>query len=262
MKSHSLFVRDGDTVCPTEHATSPWNTATQAGGAPAALLAQLVDEQADPGLRTARATVDILGPIPMAPGQVRIEPVRRGRATELVDAALEIDGRDVLRIGVWRVAATPTLPDRPATPPDPPPPSPGGLPDHTPPMAFFGTSGYVPAMQWRMAYGGFDVPGPGAAWSRPRHPLLPGTSTPSMARLILAAATANGLSGVLDHRRFLSIDVDITVHLERDLRGSWLCTDAVTHLDPGQAGHVTATFHDQHGRVGRATQTLLVAPRA
>lgn len=259
----SLFVRDGDTVRPTEHAASPWNPATQAGGAPAALLAQLVEEQANPDLRSARVTVDILGPVPMAPGRVRVEPVRRGRATELVDAALEVDGRDVLRLGVWRVAPAPSLPDRPTDPPDPPPtPGPEGLSEHIPPQALFGTSGYVPAMQWRMVRGGFDVPGRGAAWSRPRHPLLPGTPTPSLARLLLAAATANGLSGVLDHRRFLSIDVDITVHLERDLRGSWLYIEAITHVESGQTGHVTATFSDEHGRVGRATQTLLMAARA
>lgn len=256
----SLFVRDGDTVRPTEHAASPWNPATQAGGAPAALLAQLVEEQASPDLRSARVTVDILGPVPMARGRVRVEPVRRGRATELVDAALEVDGRDVLRIGVWRVAPVPPLPDRPTDPP--PTPGPEGLPEHISPQALSGTSGYVPAMQWRMVRGGFDIPGRGAAWSRPRHPLLPVTPTPSLARLMLAAATANGLSGVVDHRRLLSIDVDITVHLERDPRGSWLYIEAITHVESGQAGHVTATFSDEHGRIGRATQTLLMAARA
>lgn len=206
----SLFVRDGGTVRPTEHAASPWNPATEAGGAPAALLAQLVEEQAKPDLRSARVTVDLLGPVPMAPGRVRIEPVRRGRATELVDAAMEVDGRDVVRLGVWRIAPAPPLPDRPADPP--PTPGPDELPEYIPPQALFGTSGYV--------------------------------------------------SGVLDHRRFLSIDVDITVHLERDLRGPWLYTDAITHVENGQTGHVTATLYDEHGRVGRATQTLLVVARA
>lgn len=86
--------------------------------------------------------------------------------------------------------------------------------------------------------------------------------TPSISRLLLAAATANGLSSVLDLDRFLAIDFDITVHLERDLDDAWLCTDATTHVAEGQAGHVEATFYDQRGRVVRATRTLLVAPRA
>lgn len=96
----------------------------------------------------------------------------------------------------------------------------------------------------------------------PSAPAAAGNPDAVAGRLLLAAATANGLSGVLDHRRFLSIDVDITVNLERDLRGPWLYTDAITHVENGQTGHVTATFYDEHGRVGRATQTLLVVARA
>lgn len=104
-----------------------------------------------------------------------------------------------------------------------PAPGPDELPDYVLPPALFPPQGYVAAMQWRMAAGGFDMPRPATAWSRPRYPLLRGTTTPSISRLLLTAATANGLSSVLDLTRFL---------------------------------------YDQRGRVGRATQTLLVAPRA
>lgn len=229
---------------------------------PAALLALLVEHQARDDLRAARATVDILGPVPMAPARVHTTRVRQGRNTEYWTAGLEIDDLEVLRIAVWRIAPAPALPASTHT--RPPHlvdrPAPETLPDYDLPR-LFRPDGFVPAVQWRFARGGLDVPGPGAAWTRLRHPLLEGVPTPAISRLILAAAVANGVGGILDPREYLTIDVDITVHLEREIVGDWLCTDAVTHVREGVTGRTEADFHDRAGAVGHASQTLLVAPR-
>lgn len=174
MTAASLFTCDGEVVCPSGHAASPVKP-RHPGRRRARRSAGFADEpQGRPQLRPARATVEILGPIPMAPGRVRIAEVWRGRATEFFTAVLEVDEAEALRVALWRMMPAPPLPAGAETGSAPVPrPGPDELPDYVLPSALFSTEGYAAAMQWRMAAGGFDVPGPATAWSRPRHPCYP-----------------------------------------------------------------------------------------
>ncbi len=54
------------------------------------------------------------------------------------------------------------------------------------------------ANEWRFTSGGFDQLGPGGVWSRPRVPLIAGEPLTGLARLLILADAANGISGTLD----------------------------------------------------------------
>ena len=65
----------------------------------------------------------------------------------------------------------------------------------------------------------------------------------------------------LDWRRYVFINVDLTVHLQRLPEGEWVCLDAVTLPEPSGVGLSDTLLCDERGRIGRALQTLLVGER-
>ena len=83
-------------------------------------------------------------------------------------------------------------------------------------------------MEWRSVEGGFLEPGPATVWMRMRQPLVAGEEPTPLQRTLVAADVGNGISAVLDWRRYVFINVDLTVHLERMPEGEWVCVDAVT----------------------------------
>ena len=67
--------------------------------------------------------------------------------------------------------------------------------------------------------GGFLEPGPATVWMRMRQPLVAGEEPTPLQRTLVAADVGNGISAALDLRRFLFINVDLTVHLRADAGG-------------------------------------------
>jgi hypothetical protein len=181
---------------------------------------------------------------------------RPGRSVELLEASLEAGGREVVRASAWRVLKAPET--APARPPDYEPPP---LPDAEAPMPDQLESGYLRAVEWRPVRGGFLEPGPAAAWTRLRHPVVAGEQPTGLQRVLAVADSGNGISGVLDMREWWFINPELTVHLEREPRGEWICLDAATSIQPGGAGLATSILSDSSGPVGRGAQTLYVAPR-
>jgi hypothetical protein len=96
---------------------------------------------------------------------------------------------------------------------------------------------------------------------RMRQPRLAGEQPTPLQRTLVAADVGNGISAVLDYRRYLFINVDLTVHLERMPEGEWICVDAITLPQPNGVGTAESVLSDGQGRTGRALQTLLIAQR-
>ena len=69
-----------------------------------------------------------------------------------------------------------------------------------------------------------------------RHPLVAGEEPTPLQRVLIAADSGNGISSTLDFRRYLFINVDLTVHLHRLPAGEWVCLDAVTVPSPPASG--------------------------
>ena len=57
------------------------------------------------------------------------------------------------------------------------------------------------------------------------------------------------------------INADLTLYVEREPVGEWICLDSQTRIASGGVGIAESVLYDERGRVGRATQALLVAPR-
>ena len=248
----------GDRWLATVHTTGPWDARFQHGGPPSALLGRALERQdARDDTMVARVTVELLGPVPVAELALRSRVSRPGRSVELVEAALSAGGRDVARASAWRVRRTSAdpVPDRhPAPPP---------LPGESAPLtrgAWVG--GYLDAVEWRTVRGdGFVEPGPGAAWTRLRHPLVADEPTSPLQRVLAVADSGNGLSSELDLSRWHFINPELTVHLHREAVGEWVCLDAATTISPGGVGLATSVLSDQQGAVAVGAQALLVAPR-
>ena len=92
-------------------------------------------------------------------------------------------------------------------------------------------------MEFRFVAGGFLEPGPATVWLRMRQPLVAGEEPSPLQRLLVAADVGNGISASLDYRRYLFINVDLTVHLERMPVGEWVCVDALTLPQPERHRH-------------------------
>ena len=144
---------------------------------------------------------------------------------------------------------------------------PGPLP-HGPadgePGGFFPTGadvGYHSAVEYRFIEGGFVEPGPATVWMRSKVPLAAGEPLSSLCRVLVVADSGNGVSATLDWRRFLFINVDLSVHLHRLPAGEWVCLDAVTLPESDGVGLADTALFDERGALGRAAQTLVVSER-
>jgi hypothetical protein len=278
---------DGERLQPTEQARGPWDPRALHGGAPAALIAS-VFERLQPGaeLRIARLGFEFLRPIPLAPLTLTTNIVRPGRRVQELVAELravpddanrgtgsdgdggpgsEQDGQLVCRASALRVQEISSAAAAAASPA-------GGAdagslpaPETGKPVRFSlngGNEASFAASAMEMRW--LDDPqalGPGRVWMRLRHPLLPGQELTPIARLAATADFGNGISAALPFDRFVFINADLTIHLQRQPRGEWIGLDARTLLDDGGTGLAESVLHDVHGPVGRAFQTLVVGPR-
>jgi hypothetical protein len=257
----AFYELDGDRYVATELTRGPWDPGAQHAGPPAALLGRAIERLPDAeDFQVGRVTCEILGSVPIAPLFVSARVVRPGRRVELVEAELSDGERPLMRASAWRIRTAPVeIPAEAMAAADPPP-----GPDQGSEVEFFPTGqelGYHTAMECLFIEGGFIEPGPATVWLRMRQPLLAGEEPSPLQRVLVTADVGNGVSASLDYRRYLFINVDLTVHLERMPVGEWVCVDAVTLPQPNGVGTAESVLSDRDGRIGRALQTLLVAER-
>jgi len=280
--SESIFLADGRTAAPaesqpggerflaTEHASGPWDPGALHGGAPAALITTAFEQLApQAGLRIARLSFELLRPVPFEPLTVSTRIVRDGRRVQQLAAELHAGEQLVCRAAALRVQEVPH-----------------GLPASDTLGSCEGEAGQRPAMPGpqegrlvrfalddaeRLSFAGSAMEmrwlsdpsrlGPGRVWMRLRHALVDDEPATPLARLAATADFGNGVSALLPFERFLFINADLSIHLHRAPAGEWIGLDAHTLLHPGGMGLAESVLHDLQGPVGRAFQTLVVAPR-
>lgn len=259
--SEAIFTRDGDLFIPTELARGPWTPEAQHGGAPAGLLARIVErfEDGEP-MFVSRLTIELLRPVPIRPLAVRTRLLRPGRKVQLVEAALVSAETEVARCTALRIrrSDTPLPADVPRTAP---PPAPAGGIASMPPWAkvvgyrAFHSGG----VEHRFVAGSFDRPGPATDWIRLRVPLIEAEETSPLSRVAAAADFGNGISWVLNRTEGYSfINPDLTIYLHRYPVGEWVCLEAVTHVQSHGVGLAESLVYDEQGPIGRAAQALLI----
>jgi Acyl-CoA thioesterase C-terminal domain/Acyl-CoA thioesterase N-terminal domain len=258
----AFYERDGDVFRATELTRGPWDPDAQHAGPPAALLGWAIEQLPESDeFQVGRVTFEILRSVPIAPVRVEVQVVRPGRRVQMFEAELsDAAGEVLMRVRGWRIRiAKLDLPGEALVASQPPPP-----PEDGTDADFFPTEqehGYHSAMEIRFVAGGFLEPGPATAWLRMRRPLVAGEEPTPLQRTLVAADVGNGISAALDFRRFLFINVDLTVHLERMPKGEWIGVDAATLPRPKGVGTAESTLFDGNGRIGRALQTLLISER-
>jgi hypothetical protein len=259
----AFYEPDGDRYLATELTRGPWDPGAQHAGPPAALLGRELELLPDAeDFQIGRVTCEILRSVPIGPVRVSARVVRPGRRVQLLEAELlDEAGETLVRAGAWRIRTAPVeIPPEALVPEEPP-----RGPEHgSAEVEFFPTGqelGYHSAMEVRFIEGSFLEPGPAKVWLRMRQPLVAGEEPMPLQRVLVTADVGNGVSASLDYRRYLFINVDLTVHLERMPVGEWICVDATTLPQPNGIGTAESVLSDERGRIGRALQTLLVAQR-
>jgi hypothetical protein len=258
---NSFYEPCGDRYAATELTRGPWDSGAQHAGPPAALLGREIERLPDAAeFQVGRLTFEILRSVPIGPVTVSARVVRPGRRVQLVEAELGDGEQALMRARAWRLRTEAVeLPaEALAAPAAPPGPERGAE------VEFFPTGqerGYHTAMECRFLAGGFVEPGPATVWLRMRQPLVAGEQPSPLQRVLVAADVGNGVSASLDYRRYLFINVDLSVHLERMPAGEWVCVDAVTLPQTSGNGTAESVLSDERGRIGRALQTLLISAR-
>ncbi len=258
MSTPPVFEGSDGRFVATEFGRGPWDPNALHGGAPAALLMRAFERLPAPeGLSLARVTYELLRPVPVGPVEITAEISRSGRRVQLLEGSIFANGTEVVRARALRIhradAGNGALPDAP------PPPGPEtGVPakvnvPHRPMFAF-------DAIEIRFVAGAWGG-GPSTAWFRLRSPIVAGETPSSLQRLAAAGDFGNGMSSVLSWDDFLYINADLTLYIEREPTGEWICLESLTRIARDGIGVAESVLYDERGRVGRAIQALLVAPR-
>lgn len=258
----AFYERDGDLFRATELTRGPWDPGAQHAGPPAALLGYVIERLPETdAFQVGRVTFEILRSIPIAPIRVEARVVRPGRRVQMVEAELsDSEGEVLMRARAWRIRTAEIEIPREAVVADGSP----APPEQGKPANFFPTGqehGYHSAMEVRFLSGDFVEPGPATVWLRMRRPLVAGEEPTPLQRVLIVADVGNGVSASLDFRRYLFINVDLTVQLERMPEGEWVCIDAITLPQSSGIGTAESVLSDRRGRIGRGLQTLLISAR-
>lgn len=278
----SIFTLDEQgRYLPTAYARGPWDPGALHGGAPAALIATALESMPDAQLPFARLSFSFLRPIPMAALQLSTRVTRPGRRVQELEAELSCEQVPVCRARALRILPAPEqLPELIATDDgrEPARPLPGPRQgravdfslDEGARESFAASAIEMRFLSGRPLQGGLPEPGHDAqhspighaqVWMRLRHPLLPGQPPSPLARLVAAADFGNGVAAALPFDRYLFINADLQIGLERRPEGEWIALDSRTLIDPGGIAWARSVLHDERGRVGVATQALVVGTR-
>jgi hypothetical protein len=258
MNDPALFVRDGEGYVADPVCDGPWAEGALHGGAPAALLAHLFSAELDGmGLQLARLTCEFVRPVPRGPLTPRIEVVRPGRRVTLLDGVLlDPSGQEVTRARALFLASSEVdgSPDEGLPFPGPEEAEPTDWKPVDRPL--FPADG----MEIRFVEGRFFEPGPATAWFRLRHELLAGEPTRPVDRVAAAGDFGNGISSVLSWKQHTFINPDLTIYLARPPVDEWVALRSQMRVHAGSVASAESVLYDRRGRIGHATQSLLVAP--
>lgn len=259
MADDAYFVRESDVrFTPTSLVGGAWSSTEQHIAPAVGLLAHAIerhrDARRDDGLRLTRLSCDILGVVPIAPVEIRVEVLRPGRTIELVEARLTAGDRTIVLARAWlaqridtgRLAgsALPTIPSPPAVP--------------EADLAAIWGGAFVSSLLARREQA---EPGRAIAWLETPIPLLALEQVSATAAALGLIDTANGTTPRLPPEIVAFPNLDLTAHLFRTPRRGPVGYDVRQSFGPDGAGLTLTVLHDLDGPFGSAAQTLTLRPR-
>lgn len=257
-----LFEGDGERFAATGLAAGPWDPDHCHGGATSALLAHLVEavDALEPML-TVRLTVELLRPVTRAPLTARTEVLRQGRRVQLIGASL-LDEQDTVvstatGLRIRRDELELPAAETPAVVP------PGVGPDDLP--RFQGNrawqSGFFDAADLRVPEGALGSPGATSGWVRLLVPVLDDEPVTALSRVAAAGDFGNGISAPLPMDRYLFINADLTLAIDREPVDAWVGVSSRSTAQSTGIGRTVTELTDRRGPIGTALQSLYVAER-
>ena len=232
----------------------PWSAEAQHAGPPSALLVRALEQfEADPGVRLSRLSVDVLGPVPIAPLDIEVHRIRPGRSVELLEATASVDGRPALVARGWRMRRTPE--DFPTVGTHGGPSVPRDR-QRDPMMSFAYGDGYLSVVDFSFVSGGGEELGPAEAWGRARVDLVEGEAMTGWQHTVVVADSASGVSLASDSATYPAINCDLVVSLHRDPEPGWVPLATETTGSPGQGVLTDTLLSDDLGSLGRSVQNL------
>ncbi|MFJ8537849.1 thioesterase family protein [Streptomyces sp. NPDC093591] len=243
---------------PTAHASGAWSTDEQHFSPLGGLVAHAIDRhraaRPDDGLLLSRISYDILGRLALDECAIEVETVRPGRTIELLEAVVRIAGRPVVRARAWFLSGHDTTAVA------------GGSDDRLTspeslapwPMSDVWPGGYIASLDVRPV----APPRPGRAtvWASTPLDLVSGVPVSPLASYLTLVDTANGIAVRQQPSAWVFPNVDLTVHLHRQPRGTWTGLDTTVTFGPSGQGLTSTVLHDVDGPVGHAQQILTVRP--
>jgi hypothetical protein len=196
-------------------------------------------------------------PVPIAELTLESEIVREGRKIQLCVIRLLADGVEVVRASVLKVRRQDvTFPEGVEIEK----PLDVAGPDHGR-EEYPGGNPFMAGITIRAIHGGFMTPAPSAIWFRCHRAMVEGIPLSQAVRVAAAADCSNAVSSVLDFRKWLFINADLTIHMAREPVGDWILLNGEMTLGPDGGGIAVSRLADARGYFGRAVQSLVVEPR-
>ena len=255
-----VFEVDGEVAVPTELARGPWSPHAQHGGAPSALLAGML-EDFDPGTATfpARYTVELMRPVPLTPLRIERRTIRPGKKVQLLQGSLFADDVEVVRATLLRLREQPVEFDsEPAAGEFTPMPPPGPAEPLRLRSEALGIGFWQAVEVSRVGSGAMTTTGPADLWLRLTVPIVAGQENSPFQRVAAAGDFGNGVAAAFDRERYSCINPDLTITLHRLPSTEWVGLDSATYPEQTGFGVAESVLQDEHGRIGRAIQTVLV----
>jgi hypothetical protein len=257
----ALFLRRGGTFVPTVAALGPWNSQSLHGGAVAALLAGRLTT---PGRTLARLTVDLLGPVPLAPLELSVSESSGGFRVQRQEAALSCDGR-IVALGRSLTVRRVTLELPPASLEHPTPFDPRAAPVLDRPRSEAADAVGWPYFDSLAAAVKVVRPpdGPGwQQWVRLLLPVVEGTEVSGVETAVVAADYAQlAAGGRLPYRDWTFLNSELTIHLSREPTGPWVGIHCDAVVQPTGVGFNVGELYDSLGRLARSASTIVVEQR-
>jgi hypothetical protein len=259
----SLFEADGTTFMPTLASAGPWHEGVLHGGAVAALLAGLLE---DDDRVLARILIELLGPVPSAPLRAELGPVEGGRRVVRQAVELTAEGKPVARAHGLRMRRTEL--DLPAAATEhrvvfDPADRPELVRPNRGAMKATGRESFdsLAMSTW------WEDPLPEAPhrrryWQRLLLPVVQDRPASAIEQVAAAADfSSGGIYARLGMRSWSFMSTDLVVALGRPPVGDWVGLECDGILGRTGSGQSTSTIHDADGPLGQASQSVLLEPR-
>lgn len=256
----SFYTPDEEGWLPSELTIGPWDARHQHGGPPTALLIREVERfKGSEDFVLARASFELLAPVPLTPLRVEVEPIKLGRTVQRLRMRLLSEDRVRIEGSALRIARS----DEPASEPLSLPPWPD--PDACTPFEFpffLREPAYHRSIELRIAHGTWGRT-PIGMWARPRVSLVEGEAISDLQSLFVLADAQSGMGAPADPLKVTYVNPDLTVYLQRSPRPrqGWYGFDIRSWGGAQGTGLSQSSIRDQAGELGRSAQSLVVRAR-